>query len=208
LIHLIYQIIRAILAVFFKVFNRLEVIGYQNVPEKGGFIVATNHVSYLDPLVIGVALRRQATYIAKKGLFRVPFIGIIVKCFSLSVDRDKPQPSTIKEAVSRLKEGEAIVVFPEGGRSSHGILLDAKRGVGMIAAMSAVPVVPALIEGTDSALPLGAKFIRPAKIRVMFGNPLSFEKTKTGKHVQETISKEIMESIRNLKFNEQREKYG
>jgi 1-acyl-sn-glycerol-3-phosphate acyltransferase len=193
--------------VFFKVFNRLEIVGYENIPKKGGFILATNHVSYLDPLVIGVALRRQATYIAKRGLFRVPFIGIIVKCFSISVDRDKPQPSTIKEAVSRLKEGEAIVVFPEGGRSSHGILLDAKRGVGMIAAMSAAPVVPALIEGTDSALPAGAKFIRPAKIRVMFGNPLSFEKTKTGKHVQERISKEIMESIRNLKFNEQREKY-
>jgi 1-acyl-sn-glycerol-3-phosphate acyltransferase len=187
------------LTIFFKVFNRLEVIGYQNVPQKGGFIVAANHVSYLDPPVIGVALKMQPIFIAKEGLFRVPLIGIFVKFFSFPLDRDKPQPSTIKEIVSRLKRGEVIVVFPEGGRSPDGSLLDPKRGVGMIAAMSAVPVVPVLIEGTDSALPVGAKFLRPAKIKVIFGNCLVIDKKETGKHFQERVSREVMERIRKLK---------
>jgi 1-acyl-sn-glycerol-3-phosphate acyltransferase len=199
MIPLIYQIIRAILTVIFKVFNRLEVIGYQNVPEKGGFIVAANHVSYLDPPVIGVALKRQPIFIAKEGLFRVPLIGIFVKFFSFPLNRDKPQPSVIKEAVSRLKRGEVVVVFPEGGRSADGSLLGPKRGVAMIAAMSAVPVVPVLIEGTDSALPVGAKFLRPAKIKVIFGNYLMIEKKETGRHFQERVSREVMERIRELK---------
>jgi 1-acyl-sn-glycerol-3-phosphate acyltransferase len=115
------------------------------------------------------------------------------------VSRDRPQPSTIKEAVSRLKQGGVLVLFPEGGRSADGSFLDAKRGVSMIAAMSATPVVPTLIEGTDKALPVGAKFIRPAKIRVVFGTPLKIEKKETDKHFQERISREIMERIKKLK---------
>jgi 1-acyl-sn-glycerol-3-phosphate acyltransferase len=197
--YLFYQLLRTIFYFFFKVINRLEVIGSENVPKKGGVIVAANHVSYLDPPVIGVALKRRAAYIAKEGLFRIPLIGRAIKVFCFPVSRDRPQPSTIKEAVSRLKQGGVLVLFPEGGRSADGSFLDAKRGVGMIAAMSATPVVPTLIEGTDKALPVGAKFIRPAKIRVVFGTPLKIEKKETDKHFQERISREIMERIKKLK---------
>jgi len=180
------------------------VIGSENIPKRGGIIVAANHLSYIDPPVIGAALRRRPSFIAKEGLFGVPFLGKFIRYFSLPVDRDKPRPSTIKETVSRLKNGEAVVVFPEGSRSVDGSMLDAKRGVGMIAAMSMSPVVPTLIEGTDRALPAGAKFLRPAKIRVIFGTPLEIEKKETGKHFQERISREIMEAIRNLKSKVQR----
>jgi 1-acyl-sn-glycerol-3-phosphate acyltransferase len=196
---LFYQLLRTIFFIFLKIFNRLEVIGYENIPEKGGVIVAANHVSYLDPPVIGVALKRQAAFIAKEGLFRIPLIGRGIKAFSFPVKRDRPQPSTIKEAVSRLKHGGVLVLFPEGGRSANGSFLDAKRGVGMIAATSSTPVVPALIEGTDRAFPVGAKFFRPAKIRVVFGTPLKIEKKETDKHFQERISREIMERIKKLK---------
>ncbi|HYA11697.1 MAG TPA: lysophospholipid acyltransferase family protein [Thermodesulfovibrionales bacterium] len=195
-----YQLFRTIFFIFLKVFNRLEVIGDENIPEKGGVIVAANHVSYLDPPVIGVALKRQAAFIAKEGLFRIPLLGMGIKAFSVPVKRDRPQPSTIKEAVSRLKKGGILVLFPEGGRSANGSFLDAKRGVGMIAATSSAPVVPALIEGTDRAFPVGAKFFRPAKIRVIFGTPLKIEKKETDKHFQERISREIMERIKNLKL--------
>lgn len=194
-----YQLLRTIFFVFLKVFNRLEVIGNENIPEKGGVIVAANHFSYLDPPVIGVALKRQASFIAKEGLFKIPIIGRGIKAFSFPVKRDRPQPSTIKEAVSRLKQGGVIVLFPEGGRSANGSFLDAKRGVGMIAAMSSAPVVPALIEGTDRAFPVGAKIFRPAKISVVFGTPLKIEKKETDKHFQERISREIMERIKKLK---------
>lgn len=199
MIYLIYRIFKIVLTVFFKVFNRLEVIGYHNVPEKGGFIVAANHISYLDPPVIGVALRRKPIFIAKEGLFKIPVIGTFINYFSFPLNRNKPQPSTIKEAVSRLKNGEVIVLFPEGTRSADGNMLDPKRGVGLIAVMSASPVVPALIEGTDKALPVGAKFIRPAKIRVTFGKYIKIEKKETSKQFQERVSREIMERLKELK---------
>lgn len=161
--------------------------------------MAANHISYLDPPVIGVALRRKPIFIAKEGLFNIPVIGTLVKYFSFPLNRNKPQPSTIKEAVSRLKNGEVIVVFPEGTRSADGNMLDPKRGVGLIATMSGVPVVPALIEGTDNALPVGAKFIRPAKIKVIFGECIKIEKRERGKQFQERLSREIMERIKGLK---------
>lgn len=197
--YIIYQISKIVLTIFFKVFNRLEIIDYHNLPDEGGFIVAANHVSYLDPPIIGVALRRKPIFIAKEGLFKIPFIGTFVKYFSFPLNRNKPQPSTIKEAVCRLKNGEVIVVFPEGSRSADGNMLDPKRGVSLIAMMSGSPIVPVLIKGTDNALPVGAKFIRPAKIKVIFGKYIKIEKQETGKQFQEKISREIMQRIKELK---------
>lgn len=195
----LYWFFRTLFLIVFKIFFGLKAIDYERVPEKGGVIVAANHASYLDPLIIGTALKRRATFMARRGLFKIPLIGTFVNAFSFPVDRDRPQPSTIKEAVTRLKKGELIVLFPEGGRSTDGSLLDARRGVGMIAAMSMARVVPALIEGADRALPVGAKFIKPAKIRVTFGNPIEIEGEETGKDFQERIARDIMEAIRSLK---------
>jgi 1-acyl-sn-glycerol-3-phosphate acyltransferase len=194
-----YWFFRAIFYIFFRVFNRLEVIGSENIPEERGVIVAANHVSYLDPLVIGAALKRRATYVAKEGLFNIPLIGTFVRTFSLPVKRSRAQPSTIKEAVKRLREGELIVMFPEGGRIADGSILDAKRGVGVIAAISRMPVVPALIKGTEKALPVGSIFLRPTKITVIFDNPIDIDKDETDKHFKERISRETMERIRELK---------
>lgn len=196
----VYRIVRGLLLVAFKTFFRFEVINGGNIPEKDGVIVVTNHVSYLDPLVIGCAIKkRQARFMARSGLFKIPLVGTFVKTFSFPVDRDNPQPSTIKEAVKLLKKGELVVMFPEGGRSRDGSLLDAKRGTVMIAAMSKAVVVPAFIDGTDRALPAGAKRIRLSKIRVFFGNPIEIKGGGTGKDFQERTGSDIMEAIRSLK---------
>lgn len=173
-------------------------IGAHKVPSLEGAVIAANHVSYLDPLLIGTALKRRATFMAMEGLFKTPVIGTFVSSFSFPVRIGNPRPSTIKEAVKRLKRGELIVVFPEGGRSADGDLRDAKRGVGMIAATSSARVFPVFIEGADSALPVGAQFIRPAKVRVTFGDPLEIKNGETGKHYQERIAQDTMNTIRNL----------
>lgn len=194
-----YWFFKAVFYIIFKAVNRLEVIGSQNIPEKGGVILAANHMSYLDPLLIGAAIKRRATYMAREGLFKIPVLSAFVKSFSFPVRRDRPLPSTIKEAVKRLRGGELIVMFPEGSRSADGSLLDAKRGVGAIAAISRIPVVPVLIKGTDKALPVGAKFLRPSKIAVIFGKPIEMDKEETDKKYRERISRDIIEAIRNLK---------
>ncbi len=195
----LYWFFRNTFFIFFKVFNRLKIIGSENVPGTGGVVVAANHASYLDPLVVGAALKRRATYMAKEGLFKIPAIGEFVRSFSFPVRRDRPQPSTIKEAVRRLKNGELIVMFPEGGRSVGGSTLDAKRGVAVIAALSRVPVVPAFVRGTEVSLPVGARLLRPAKITVTFGKPLEVGREETDREYQERISKDIMDTIKKLK---------
>lgn len=196
-----YRFTTTLFFILLKIFFRLKIIDVEKVPEKGGVIVVSNHVSHLDPLVIGVAIRkRQSTFMAKSGLFKIPLIGAFVRTFSFPVDRDNPQPSTIKEAVKRLKNGEIIVMFPEGGRSRDGSLLDAKRGTGMIAAMSKAAIVPAFIEGTDKALPAGARRIRLSRIKVYFGEPIEIKGTETGKDFQERIGSDIMEAIKSLKL--------
>lgn len=201
-----YGFLKVIFYTFFKVFYRLEVIGSENVPKEGGVIVAANHVSYLDPPLIGVALKRQATYMAKEGLFKIPLLGAFIRSFSFPIRRGRPQPSIIKEAVKRLRQGELIVMFPEGGRSITGSLLEAKRGIGVIAGISRMPVVPTLIKGTEKALPVGAGFLRPARITVIFGKPMGIDKVETNKQYEERISRDIMEAIKNLKSKELRAK--
>ena len=134
---------------------------------------------------------------AKEGLFKIPVFGSFIKMFSLPVRRGKPQPSVIKEAIRRLQRGELIVIFPEGSRSIDGSLVEAKRGVGILSAISRVPVVPAYIKGTEKALPVGAKFLKPAKIKVIFGKPIKFDKG-TDKQIHEKISTDIIEAIKSL----------
>jgi 1-acyl-sn-glycerol-3-phosphate acyltransferase len=194
-----YRILKIFLYTFFKVFYGLEVFGLENIPKEGGFIMAANHASYFDPPVLGGVSTRRVRFMAREGLFKIPLFGTFIKLFSFPVRRNKPQPSAIKEAVRSLRRGELIVMFPEGGRSVDGSLLGAKRGLGVIAAMSRVPVVPAFIKGTEKALPVGARFPRPSKIAVIFGAPLVMHKEETEKQFQERLTRDIVKEIENLK---------
>ncbi|MEW6570866.1 MAG: lysophospholipid acyltransferase family protein [Nitrospirota bacterium] len=195
----LYILSKTICHIFFRTFNRLEVIGAENVPARGGVIVASNHASYLDPPLLGVALKRRPTYLAKEGLFTVPLLGTFIQMFSLPVRRENPQPSAIKAVLRRLQEGELVVIFPEGGRSVDGSLQPAKRGIGVLIALSGAPVVPVFLKGTDRALPVNSKLPKPSKIKVVFGKPMLFDKEIAGKRLHEQMSTDIIEAIRDLK---------
>lgn len=197
-----YWILRAVLKIVYKLLFCFEVRGAENIPAEGGVVIAANHMSHLDPPLIGVCIKRRAVFMAKSSLFHVPVIGWFVRRFSIPVDRDAARPSTIKEAVRRLKRGDLIVMFPEGRRSIEGDVGGGKRGIAMVAAMSRAKIVPALIEGTERALPAGAGFPRPAKIRVTFGRPMEYEGRETSKGFQQRITEEIMERIRALRLEE------
>jgi 1-acyl-sn-glycerol-3-phosphate acyltransferase len=193
-----YRIIKIFLYTFFKVFYGLKVFGLENIPKGGGFIMAANHASFLDPPVIGGVSTRRVRFMAREGLFKIPLFGTFLKIFAFPVKRDKPHPSAIKGAVRRLRQGELIVMFPEGSRSVDGNLLEAKRGVSVIAAISRMPVVPTFIRGTEKALPVGARFPRPSKITVTFGAPLVMHKDETEKQFQERVNRDIIKEIENL----------
>ncbi len=161
--------------------------------------MASNHTSYLDPLVLGGVSTRRVRFMAREGLFKIPLLKTFIKIFSFPIRRDKPHPSAIKEAVQRLRRGELIVMFPEGSRSVDGNLLEAKRGLSVIAAISTTPVVPTFIGGTEKALPVGARLLRPSKITVIFGTPLALHKEETEKQFQERLNRDIIKEIENLK---------
>lgn len=138
--------------------------------------MASNHVSYLDPVVLGIAVTpRKLNFMAKQELFSNPVLGcMFMDVGAFPIKRDSVDIWALKEAMRRINNGKALVVFPEGSRRFDHSSVEPQAGVGFLAARLDVPVIPAFIEGTDKALPQGAKFIRPATLSVHFGSPRSF----------------------------------
>ncbi|RJQ42754.1 MAG: 1-acyl-sn-glycerol-3-phosphate acyltransferase [Nitrospiraceae bacterium] len=204
-ISLLYNLAKIIIRLIIRINGGLEVKSKENVPLTGGVIIAANHISYLDPPIVGAVLPRRATFMARKGLFEMPILGWAIKQCAIPVDRQKTRPSTIKEAIRRLKAGEAVVLFPEGRRSETGELLEGKRGIGMLVSMSNVPVVPAFIIGSDQALPVDAKWLKRAKVTVVFGKPIYYtsihKEAIPADLLHDDISKTIMNAIREMKNN-------
>ncbi len=136
----------------------------ERVPRKGGVIIACNHISEMDPPVLGFAIPRQIAFMAKNELFRKRFSDFIFKKLNtIPVNRSGVDTNAIRSAVDHLKNGIAVVIFPEGTRSRDGRLLPGKAGISLIASVSRVPILPAFIWGTD----------HPGKAMLRTGNPFS-----------------------------------
>jgi 1-acyl-sn-glycerol-3-phosphate acyltransferase len=195
---MLYIVLRLLSAFFLKLLFNMQVIGRQNVPEEGGFIIASNHVSYLDPIAVGVAVPRKINFMAKEELFCNSFAHwFMTSLHSFPVKRNSADLSAIKEALHRLKSGGGLVIFPEGSRRFDGLDSQAQAGVGFLAVKSGAPVVPAFIEGTDKALPNDKKFIRLHKISVYFGKPI-YPKINMP---YEEVAQEVLKSIMSLAPN-------
>jgi 1-acyl-sn-glycerol-3-phosphate acyltransferase len=193
---MLYRFFRFLLFLIFNLIFRLEVEEKGYVPRKGGFILASNHLSILDPMVLGVACPRVLNFMAKEELFsNPPFAWLISSVGSFPVKRNSTDISALREAIKRLKDGKALLLFPEGRRSDAEVMPEkAEQGISFLAKKVNVPVVPAFIKGTERALPRGAKFIRPAKLSVRFGEQFYIER---GLPYQDAAQL-IMAKIRNL----------
>jgi len=191
-----YKFSRFILLAAFKALFRIEGKGRENIPKKGGFILACNHVSHLDPPALGIACPRRLTFMAKEELFSNPVLSEWLRAVEvLPIKRGSADISALKSAMKHIKSGKGVALFPEGGRQdAKSLPVKPLAGVGFLAAKLNVPVIPAFIKGTEKALPKGAKFIRPAKIRVYFGKEINIER---GMPYQD-IAQMIMANIRQL----------
>ncbi|MBI4343662.1 MAG: 1-acyl-sn-glycerol-3-phosphate acyltransferase [Candidatus Omnitrophica bacterium] len=175
IVPLCYAFSQGTLRLIFGLGFGLRVHGLEHVPRRGGVIVAANHVSYLDPPVLGAACPRRLRFMAKANLFRHPLLGGYLRSVGvIPIVREESDLGAVREGIARLRRGEALAIFPEGGRQISGQLGEAKRGVGLLAAAARVPVVPAFIRGTFEAWPRGGTAIRRAKIRVAFGKPIPY----------------------------------
>lgn len=173
-VHPWYRFCRFLFRVYFRLFHRGRVYNRERLPDQGGFILAANHVSFLDPPFLGQACHRAACYMARDTLFRHPVSNWILRSWNcVPINRDRGDLSALRTILKLLQEGEAVLMFPEGTRSRDGQLQEARAGIGMIVAKARVPVVPMRIFGTDRALPKGKTLPRPARVIVKFGEPFT-----------------------------------
>jgi len=194
---MLYYFLRPIAILLCKILFRIQIKGRENIPKKGGFILASNHLSYLDPVVLGVASPRRLNFMARDDLFDVPIFGSFIRSLgAFPVKRNRADISAFKETFKRIKQARPVVIFPEGRRSPDGKLLSPLAGIGFMALHLSCPVIPSYIQGTDKALPMNSCFIRPKKVRVYFGQQIFIERRKPYNYPE--IAQQIMEAIRRL----------
>lgn len=204
---MIYDICYFLLKLVSHLFFRLRVMGRENVPITGPVILASNHVSYLDPIFLGVSLPRRINYMAKDEIFRNRlFFWFLSKLQAFPVSRQRVGPSTIKRTLQLMKKGKALLLFPEGTRGDGRELQKARPGIGNIAEKSKAPVIPVYIQGAGRVLPRGSFLIRLHQVTVCFGPPLisslsSLQTVEANATGSGNFSEQVMAGISNLRKN-------
>ena len=169
-----YWIERRFFDVLFHTLWPLRIKGANNVPKEGAAIIVCNHLSMVDPFIVAYAARRIICFMAKEELFRNPVVGFLIRVTgAFPVDRSRMDASTMRTAMTVLKDGFLLGMFPEGTRSTGGDMLEFRVGAIRLAARTRTPIIPAAVYNTDRALPPG-KFARPARIRIILGPPIEF----------------------------------
>jgi len=178
---------------------RFRVRGGRHVAARGGFLVAANHASYLDIPLVGCALRRRAWYMGRQDLFGPRWIKAICQWLGwIPIRLNRLDRGGFGKAISLIKQGKVVVIYPEGTRTVDGTLQAGKPGIGIIVEATRCPVVPAYIAGAYEVLPTGRSWVRFRPIRVTFGAPVDFTKElerSSGKEFYRQVSRTVMERI-------------
>jgi len=180
----------------------LRIRGIRNLVREGGVLVVANHQSFLDPPLVGTVYRDEMHFLARKTLFRGIFKWIYRQWNAVPVDQDRPDMASLKTIIRLLREGNRVLVFPEGARTHDGALGEAQPGVGLIAAKAGVPIQPVRIRGAREALPRGAAKLRLSRIELHIGpvwrpSKEEFAQAK-GKEGYARLAERIMEKIAEL----------
>ncbi|MFC7335925.1 lysophospholipid acyltransferase family protein [Haloferula chungangensis] len=180
----------------------LRVRGKERLVTEGPVLVVSNHQSFLDPPLIGGLYEDEMYYLARKTLFRGPAKWLYTKWKAIPVDQDRPDMASLKTIIRLLKQGNRVLVFPEGERTGDGALGQAQPGVGLIALKSGAVIQPIRIRGAREALPRGSGRVRFARIDVHVGHPLAFTpdelKRASGKEGYQMVADRIMKAIGEL----------
>jgi 1-acyl-sn-glycerol-3-phosphate acyltransferase len=169
-----YGAVRVGLAILWTVTLRARALGAGNVPRSGPVLIAANHQSYLDPPVLGALVPRRIDYIARAGLFQFKPLGAVISLLNaIPIRENEGDAAAIKHVVQRLREGRAVLIFPEGTRSPDGAMRPFKRGVALLVKKASCPVVPAAIEGAFDAWPRGKRpSLWGGRVMVAYGKPI------------------------------------
>ena len=184
---------------------RPKVTGLEYIPREGGAILAANHVSFLDPLLLPLVVpHRRVMFLTKVKYIDKPLLRWILSgagVIPVATDYPRAVGESVRAAVEVVRSGRLVGIFPEGTRSPDGRLYPGKTGVARIALESGAPVIPVGIIGSDLAFPRGARLPRPRSVRIVFGPPIRF--TVPGNKVRSaslsrTATGQVMAAIRDL----------
>lgn len=164
-----YELVKAIFSTLFATFGGWRATGRRNMPEAGGVVLVSNHLSFLDVFILGMGVRRQLNYVARSTLF-APGLGAFIRSVGgFPIQREGMGASGMKETLRRLRAGGVVTLFPEGTRSPDGELGELKSGIALLVARAGVPVVPAGVAGTFAGWPRGRLLPRFHPMRVHYG---------------------------------------
>jgi len=177
-LNVVWRLLKIFLTPFFRLWVRTHAIGTENIDDTQGGLLLLNHQSFLDPLAAGVHLKRPISYLAREELFRAPLVGwILRKTYTVSVSQTAFRGSSIRSAVDHMHQGFLVGIFPEGERTS-GAVKKFNRGFLSLVRRVDLPIYPVGIVGADALMPVGSPVIRPGKIMVVYGKPLTEEERK------------------------------
>lgn len=197
---MLYTIFKSLFAFIIKIFGRYQVYGRQNLPNTGPLIIVSNHISNWDPLMVGVAIPRKVSFIAKEELFRIPVVGFLMKAWGMiPVKRGRVDREALSKPLELLKDEKVIGIFIEGKRNlkNPAVMLKPQPGVAMLALRSKAPVVPVAMINTNRIL---RSFKR---VKVYIGKPIGFASRPElegleKKEQYSIIGKELTEIIQEL----------
>lgn len=198
----VYRISQYFFLLLAKVLFRLELHHVERVP-RSGFVMVSNHASNLDPMLVGIGLKTEMHFLAKKELFDIPLIGPWIRIVGgYPIHRERVDRKALSSCIQALRKGEPLAVFPEGTRTRDGDLQSGKPGVAMIVAQGKAPCVPAYIQGSYDALPRGASRLKLKKVHVWYGHPFDLperEEDEPTKVFYQRCADLIMQHIQALK---------
>lgn len=187
---MLYWFLRTVIRFILLFWRRWRVIGLENLPAQGGVVVVANHVSNLDPVVVGCALNRQVHFMAKIELFRNALLGMLIRQLgAFPVNREKSDRQAIRTALELLHAGRVVGIFPEGTRSKTGEIQKPHLGAALLAFKADAPLLPVAVKGTRGFF---------SRVTVVVGKPIYIPDlwhSKPGKGELEQISDQVMGTI-------------
>lgn len=186
----LYKIGKALVKSYFSSFYKVEVIGKEHIPKEGGVILCCNHISNLDPPLLGAYIDRRVHYMAKQELFETPILKpLLPKLGAFPVRRGMSDKRALRTAMNLIKEGNVIGLFPEGTRSKDGKLQKGLAGAGFIALRTEATVVPCAIIGPYKLF---------NKVKLVYGKAINFSQLREEKASADEATAYIMDRIRHL----------
>ena len=183
-----------------RLFFRLRVEGLSQIPRGVGLVLASNHASYADPPLVGVAARRELFYVTKREAFSIPLLGrLLHRLNALPIDRSRADRAALAAYESKLVEGKAVFIAPEGTRNKDRSFLRPKPGVGMLIYRTGVAVVPAYVSGTRT---IWRSLFGWDSVVIRFGEPVYYDRMrlpKARREAYQAISQDVMQRIENLR---------